>query len=172
MQTYSLPLPVHSPPNIRTHYDTRNSTLGRDISTVFLIKAEGGSFVGNTAYYISRQFYKVVVRTKRFTSRDSLQTVVYMIRCAHRTWRCSCHLLEVGMKTSRLTAIEDGMGAKPATNGNTCDIPKSSPKFLFFTKNVLREYALGMFANLVTSRGCGTVPCFSAQVAVGNCPKW
>ena len=62
------------------------------------------------------------------------------------------------MKTSRLSAIEDGMGAKLATNGDTCDVLKSSPKVLFFTKNVWREYTLGMFANLVKSRGRGTVP--------------
>ena len=62
------------------------------------------------------------------------------------------------MKTVRLTAIEDSMGAKPRTNGDTCSIPKSSPKDLSFTKNVWREYGLGMFANHVTSRGRGTVP--------------
>ena len=75
------------------------------------------------------------------------------------------------MKTSTLSAIEDGMGAKLAMNGDTCDVLKSSPKVLFFAKNVWREYALGMFANLVTSRGRGTVPCFSVQVAVRNRPK-
>ena len=56
------------------------------------------------------------------------------------------------MKTSRLSA-KDGMGAKLATNGDTCDVLKSSPKVLFFAKNVWQEYALRMFANLVMSRG-------------------
>ena len=76
------------------------------------------------------------------------------------------------MKTSRLSAIEDGMGTKLAANGNTCDVLKSSPKVLFFAINVWQKYALGMFANLVTSRGCGTVQCFLVQVAVRNRPKW
>ena len=66
-------------------------------------------------------------------------------------WTRYCHSLEVAVKTSRLSAIEDGMGAKLATNGNTCDVLKSSPKVLFFAKNVWQEFALGMFANLVTS---------------------
>ena len=44
------------------------------------------------------------------TCKDSQQTVAYTIRCAHQTWRCSCHSLDVAVKTSRLTAIEDGMG--------------------------------------------------------------
>ena len=55
-----------------------------------------------------------------------------------------------------------------AMNGVTCNVPKSSPKVLFFAKNVLQEYTLEMFANLVTSQGRGTVPCFSAEVVVGN----
>ena len=75
------------------------------------------------------------------------------------------------MKTSRLSSIKDGMGDKLTTNGNTCDVLKSSPKVLFSAKNVLPEYALRMFANLVTSQERGTVPCFSAHVAVGNRPK-
>ena len=37
-------------------------------------------------------------------------------------------------------------------NGEMCDVWKSSPKVLFFVKNVLQEYALIIFANLVMSR--------------------
>ena len=49
--------------------------------------------------------------------------------------------------------VEDGMGAMSTTNGDTCNVAKSSPKvrFFFFVINVLQEYALGMLANLVMS---------------------
>ena len=163
--------PFILPPNTHTHIVT-HTALYRKGQILSVCKAEGGSLVGNTAYYISKQFYKMVARTNLSTSRDSRQTVAYSIRCAHRTWRCSYHLLEIAVKTSKLISIEDGMGAKLTTNGDTCDVLKSSPKVLFFVKNVLQGYAVGMFANLVTSRGHGIVPCFSAQVAVGNRQKW
>ena len=67
------------------------------------------------------------------------------------------------MKTSRLSGIEDNMGAKLTTNGDTCDVLKSSPEIFSFEKNVSQEYALGMLANPVTSRGCGTVTCFGGR---------
>ena len=94
-------------------------------------KEEGGSLMGNTAYYISRQIYRWQCALNVSTSRDSQQTVAYTIRCAHQTW---LHSLDVAVKTSRLTAIEDGW----ATNGDTCDVPKSSLKVLFFAKNALQ----------------------------------
>ena len=36
----------------------------------------------------------------------------------------------------------------------------TSCKVLFFTKDVLKTYILGMFANLAMSRVCDTVHCF------------
>lgn len=39
-------------------------------------------------------------------------------------------------------------------------VPSTSCKILFFTKDVLQTYILGMFANLAMLRGCDTVHCF------------
>ena len=64
------------------------------------------------------------------------------------------------MNTSRHATIEDGMGVKLTMNGDMCDVPKSSPKAPLFAKNVLPEYALGLFGSLVMSQRRGTVPCF------------
>ena len=73
------------------------------------------------------------------------------------------------MNTSRHAAIEDGMGAKLTMNGDTYDVPKSSPKVPFFAKNVLPEYALRIFGNLVMSQRRGTVPCFFDAGSSQNC---
>ena len=106
MQTYSLPLPIH--PSTRTHYDTC-STLGRDRYMVFLKQKVVRSWARQRAISqdnSTRWWWALNVSL----SRDSQQTVAYTIRCAHRTWRCSCHSLEVAVKLSRLSAIEDSTG--------------------------------------------------------------
>ena len=130
LTVYLSPFVLH--PNTRTHCDTR-STLGRDRSTVFVKQKMVHSWATQRAISQDNSTrWQCALNVS--TSRDSQQTVAYMICCAHRTWRCSCHSLDVAVKTSRLTAIEDDW----ATNGDTCDIPKSSPKVLFFAKNVLQ----------------------------------
>ena len=92
--------------------------------------------------------------------RHSGQTVAYTTHCAHTSLALHRHPFEAAVKTMRRTAIEDKVGAKLPTNGDTCDVLKFFPEALFFAKNVLQEYALGIFANLVTSQGHGIVPCF------------
>ena len=149
MQAYSLPLPIHPPPNACAHCD-RHSTKGRVRFTMFLKQKTVHSWTTQCAISQdnSRRWWCTL---KVSTSRDSRQTIAYTITFCSRTWPCSCHSLEIALKTSRLAAIKDGMGAKLATNGDTCDVLKSSPKVLFFVKTLLQEYTLGMFANLVAS---------------------
>ena len=43
-------------------------------------------------------------------------------------------------------------------NGEMCNITKFSPKVLTLREDVLQEYALRMFANLVMSQGRGIIP--------------
>ena len=120
---------------------------------------------------MSRQFYKVVVCNKCFyMQRQPANRSVHHTLCSPNLAlllslaRCSSEDIET-------YSHRRWHGARLAMNGNMCDAPKSSPKVLFFAKNVLQEYAVGMFANLVTSRERGTVPCFLVQVEVGNPQK-
>ena len=87
-----------------------------------------------SAYGTSRQFYKMVVCTKHFYVQRQAANHTHIIHCAHQAWRYSCHSSEVTVKTLRLTAIKNDMGATLTKNDDMCDIPKSSPEVLFSTK--------------------------------------
>ena len=136
MQTYSLPLPIHSSPNTRILWHTQHYRE-RDRSMVVLKQKAVGSWTIWRAISQdnSTRWWCTLNVSMR---RDSRQTAAYTIRCTSQTWRCSCHLFEVAVRTLRLTAIENDMGAKLTMNGDTCNVPKSSHQGPCLRKNVLQ----------------------------------
>lgn len=118
----------------QTHAHTETHTVLGRADPLCVVKAEGGLLVDKR-----HAIFQDDSKGWWCTLRDRRQTLVYTTHGAHQTWCCSCHLSEVAMKKMRLTALEYDVGAKPRTNGKTCDIPKSFLKVLFFMKNISKN---------------------------------
>ena len=101
--------------------------------------------------------------------RHSRQNIAYTIPSAAPNLVFSCHSFEAAVhRDARLSKVTWWS----TMNSDTCNVPKSSPKFLFFAKNVLPECTHSeYFTNLVMSRGGAIVPCFWWWVAGRNHQK-
>ena len=65
---------------------------------------------------------------------------------------------------STCPSIKDNIVAKLTTNGDTSDVslPRSFSSQKTYIR-ILQEGAIGMFAYLVMSQGCGIVPCLGSR---------